>query len=170
LSFTSLSVLCREFSELWFDSKSKGPDAIRTSDKLEDRIDIKLFQTEKLDFVQPKKIMIRMNRLDDALMALDKISIHLKYYEDTCKEKGLTKPAKIANLFRVTSIDVLRESLRTEAKRLENQIERCNLYYQSDINTKSFTINANALRVAYIALSISALSVLLTILSGLKLI
>ncbi len=171
LSFTSLSVLFQEFLDRWSNSLSKGPDAIQTSEKLEDRIDIKLYQTEKLDFGQLKKIMVRLNRIDDALMSLDMISFILRYYEDACKEKSLTNYSGLAELFRIYSIDKLRESLRTEANRLGNQIERCNLYYQADIDRKSLKINASALKVAYIALGISALSVLLTtVLAALKII
>jgi hypothetical protein len=74
------------------------------------------------------------------------------------------------SIFRVHSVDVLRESIRTEDRRLGNQIERCNPYNSSVIETKSLIINVNALRVAYIALAISGLSFLLTTLSVLKLI
>lgn len=163
LSFTGLSLLFQEFLDQWYNSKSQGPDAIQMSDKLEDRIDIKLYQTEKLDFEQMKKIMTRMNRIDDALMSLDLVSFNLKYYEDACREKGLIKYAELAVLFRVYSVDRLREILRTESRRFGNQIERCNLFYQSKLNTKT-------LKIAYIALIISALSVFLTVLGALKLI
>lgn len=163
LSFSSLSVLFQEFLDQWYNSKSKGPDAIQMSDKLEDRIDIKLYRTEKLDFDQMKKIMTRMNRIDDALMSMDVVSFNLKYYEDACREKGLIKYAELAALFRVYSVDRLRRSLRTESRRLGNQIERCNLFYQSKLNTKT-------LKIAYVALIISALSVFLTVLGTLKLI
>lgn len=169
-SFSSLSVLFQEFIDQWYNSRAKGPDAIQTSDDLEDRLDVKLFRTKKLDFEQLKKIMIRMHRIDDALAGLDRVSFLLKYYEDACKEKNLTKYVWLSEIYRVHSVDILRESMRTEARRLGNQIERCNLYNSSVIETKSLTINASALRIAYIALAISGLSFLLTTLSVLKLI
>ena len=164
LSFTNLFILFADFVDQWSNSKSKGQDAIQTSDSLEERLDIKLFQSEKLDFEKLKKIMIRMNRIDDALMGLDRVSFLLKYYENACREKKLEKYAWLSETFRVYSIDMIRESIRTEARRLENQIERCNLYYQSKLNTKT-------LNTAYAALGVSALSFLLAILAfSLKLI
>jgi hypothetical protein len=157
LSFTSVSMLFREFLVEWSNSRLKEPDGIEKSNKMEDRIDIKLYQTGKLDFSQLKKIMIRLNRIDDALHALDEASFRLKYYEDVCNKKGIPKYAELSKLFRVYSIDKLREDMRTETRRLENQIERCTLFYQSKLNTST-------LNVAYVALGISALSVFLTIL------
>jgi hypothetical protein len=123
---------------------------------LDDRIDVKLYQTNKLDFKQMKRIMIRMHRIDDALIGLERISFYLKHYEDACKHKSLPKYVGLSELLRIYSIEEFSKSLRTEANRLGNQIERCNLYYQSQLNTKTA-------RVAYVALVISALSVLLAI-------
>jgi hypothetical protein len=163
LSFSSLSSLFMDFADQWYNSKSKGQDAIQTSDNLEERIDIKLFQNEKLDFTKLKKTMIRMNRIDDALGGLDRVSYLLKYYEDACRQRSLEKYALLSETFRVYSIDMMRESIRNEARRLENQIERCNLYYQSKLNSKT-------LNTAYVALAVSVLSFILAISSALKLI
>lgn len=97
---------------------------------------------------------------------MDKISFDLKYFENACREKGdkdLAKPAKVAQLLRVYSVDKLSKNLRTEAGRLGNQIERCNLYYQSKLNT-------TAVKTAYVALVISVLSIFFTIIGILKII
>jgi len=157
LSFASLSNLFQEFADQWFGSKSKGADAIQPSENLKDRIDIKLFESGKLDFEQMKKIMTRLNRIDDALMGLSRIEFYLKQYEDCCQDKKLDKPAGHARMFRISSIEIAKETLTTEGKRLGNQIERCNLYYQPAIKTRT-------LRVATISLAISSLSFFLAIL------
>ena len=104
-----------------------------------------------------------MNRIDDALMGLNRIKFYLSYYENLCSEKGLIKPADHAKLFRESMIEQAIESVTAEGKRLKNQIERCNLYYQPAIKTKT-------LKVAYIALGISTLSFLLAILNALNII
>ena len=93
--FPELSQLMIEFADYWCGSRHKGPDAIQPSEKLEDRIDIKLFQTGKLDFEQMKKIMVRMNRIDDALMGVGRIIFYIQYYENLCREKKL--PALVEN-------------------------------------------------------------------------
>ena len=157
-SFASISILMQEFVEQWFNSREKGPDAIQPSADLKERIDIKLFETGKLDFDQMKKIMKRMHRIDDALLGFDRIEFYIRYYEYLCKMHNLTKPAGHAQMFRTSSIIVGKDYLKSEGNRLRNQIDRCNLYYQPAIKTK-------ALNVAYVALAISALSFLLSVLS-----
>lgn len=157
LLFPSLSTLFKEANEEWFGSKSKGFDAVVRSEKLEDRLDIKVCQTDKLDLKHMEKIMIRMNRLDDALDHLERISFYLKYYEDVCKQKGLTMYANASEIFRVFSIKEFIKSLRIEAKQHRNQIERSNLYYQAKMNTKT-------LKIAYAALGISVLFAFFTVL------
>ena len=156
LSFSSASFLFKDFLKQWSNSKSTEPDAIEKSKSLDDRIDIKLYQTSKLDFNQLKRILIRLNRIDDALHALSETSFRLKYYEEACIKKGIPEYAGLAELFRVYSIDKLKEDMKIERRTLENQIERCTLYYQSKLNTST-------LNVAYVALGISALSVALTV-------
>lgn len=163
LSFASLSILMQEFIEQWFNSRYKGTDAIQSSENLKERIDIKLFETGKLDFKQMKKIMTRMNRIDDALLGFERTEFYLIYYEDLCKKNKLTKPAEHAEMFRTSSIVVGKEYLKGEGNRLRNQIERCNLYYQPAIKTKT-------LNVALVALAISTLSFLLSILNAINLI
>jgi hypothetical protein len=163
LSFVTLSSLIQEFADQWFSSKYKGVDAIQSSENLKERVDIKLFDTGKLDFKQMKKIMVRMNRIDDGLWGLYRIDFYLRYYEDLCNKKKLTDYANLAELFRTSSIDAAKETLTTEEKRWRNQIERCNLYYQPAIKTKT-------LNVALIALAISTLSVLITILNAVNII
>lgn len=163
LSFVSLIELMDEFVDQWFSSTTKGSDAIQPSDNLDERIDIKLFDTGKLDFEQMKKIMVRLNRIDDAILGFGRIEQYLLYYEDLCKKKKLTKPAEHTEMFRAANITVAKEYLICEGKRLRNQIERCNLYYQPAIKTK-------AVRVASVALAISSLSFLLSILNAIGII
>ena len=160
--FPELSQLMIEFADHWYGSRLKGPDAIQLSEKLEDRIDTKLFQTGKLDFEQMKKIMVRMNRIDDALMGMGRIIFYIQYYENLCREKNLPALMENAELFRTSLLNEAKETLESETKRLRNQIERCNLYYQPAIKTK-------ALWVALASLVISSLAFLLTILKALNL-
>ncbi len=157
LSFTTLSTLFEDAIEHWFGSKLKGPDAVQPSEKLEDRIDIKLYQTGSLDFEQLKRIMVRLNRIDDALGGIERIAFYLTHYENICKAKGLNKYAELSELFRVYSIEEFGKSLKMEASQLRGKVERSNLYFQSKLNTTT-------VRIAYFALAISVLSVLITIL------
>lgn len=159
--FPELSQLMEEFADHWFGSRHKGSDAIQPSEKLEDRIDIKLFQTGKLDFEQMKKIMVRMNRIDDALMGLNRIIFYIQHYENLCRDKNLAGLVENAELFRTSVLNAAKESVESEAKRLRNLIERCNLYYQPAIKTKT-------LWVALASLVISSLAFLLTILKALN--
>ncbi len=163
ISFATLSNLFYGFIEQWFNSRLKGPDAIQSSDDLKERIDIKLFETGKLDFEQMKKIMTRMNRNDDGIMGLNRMIFYINYFENLCREKKLVKLVECAKSFRIPCLEEARETLTTENHRLKNQIERCNLYYQPAIKTK-------AVKIALISLAISSLSFLLAILSVFKLI
>ena len=156
-SFISLSTLFQEVIEEWFGSESEGIDGIKSSEELEDRLDIKVSESDKLDFTQIRKIMNRMNRIDEALESLEKISLYLKYYEDLCKQKGLTMYANLSELFRVYGIEEFIRSLRIEVKQHKNQIERSNLYYQAKLNTKT-------LKIAYASLGISVLFAILMVL------
>lgn len=104
-----LSHLMEEFADHWYGSKHKGPDAMQPSEKLEDRIDIKLFQTGKLDFEQMKKIMVRMNRIDDALMGVGHIIFYFQYYENLYREKNLSAFVESAELFRTSVLNRVRE-------------------------------------------------------------
>ncbi len=163
LSFISISQLSREFADLWFASRLSGEDAIQRSDKLEERIDFKLFGSGKLDFEQMKKMMKRLHRIDDALYGLSRIGSDLKYYRDLCRVKKLDEYAALVDLFLASSLDVARDTLEAEGKKLQNQIERCNLYYQPVIKTRT-------LWVAVCSLAVSSLAFLITILKALNII
>jgi len=162
-SFTKISPLMIEFADHWYGSRKQGPDAVQPSEELKERVDIKLFQTGKLDFEQMKRIMTRLNRIDDVLMGLDRINYYIKYYEDLCRHKNLGQFAEHAELFRTSVINQAKESIESEGRRLKNQIERCNLYYQPAIKTKT-------LWVALASLAISCLAFLLTILNAFNII
>lgn len=153
LSFTSMAVSFRELIEEWFGSKSK---AIQISDKMEDRLDVKVYLRDQLDFQQLKKIMIHLNKIEDSLNAVDLISYYLRYYEDLCKKKGIEKYAQLSESFRIYSIEQFAKSLEMEAKQLRNQVERSNLYYQAKLSSKT-------VKIANVALVVSALSLLIAI-------
>ena len=159
-SFISLSTLFQEVIEEWAGSDSEGIEGIKSSEELDDRLGIKISQSDKLDFTQIRKIMDRMNRIDEALESLEKISLYLKYYEDLCKQKGLTMYANLSELFRVYGIEEFIKTLRIEVKQHKNQIERSNLYNQAKLNTKT-------LKIAYASLVISVLFAVLTVLDWL---
>lgn len=155
-SFPKLADLFFEVISLWSDSKLKGPDAFQKSDDLEERIDIRLYETGKLDFGQMKKIMARLSRFDDAMLMEEIITPYLKQYAYLCKEKKLYKALDLCNSFETNFVEVFRKHITNESKRLENQVERCNLYYQAKLNTTT-------LKIAFGALAASVLSVLISI-------
>ncbi len=160
-SFILLSTLFQEVIEEWFGSELDGFDAIKRSEELEDRLDTEVSETDKLDFEQIRKIMNRMNRIDDALDSLEKISFYLKYYEDLCKQKGLTAYANLAEIFRVYGVEEFAKILRSEAKKHRKQIERSNLYNNMYNQAK---LNTKTLKIAYTALGVSILFAILTVL------
>jgi hypothetical protein len=160
-SFDEISSLMSEFAEHWYGSRKQGPDAVPLSENLNDRIDIKLCQNGKLDFGQMKRIMFRLNGIDEALMGLDRISLYLKHYQELCRDKRLDEFVEHAQFFEDSILNELRRSIESEAKRLRNQIERCNLYYQPAMKNRT-------LWVALGSLAISCLAFLLTILKMLN--
>ena len=147
-SFISLSTLFQEVIEEWAGSDSEGIEGIKSSEELDDRLGIIgwLFGNSK--------------PIDEALESLEKISLYLKYYEDLCKQKGLTMYANLSELFRVYGIEEFIKTLRIEVKQHKNQIERSNLYNQAKLNTKT-------LKIAYASLVISVLFAVLTVLDWL---
>ena len=162
LSFSSLAILFQEFTEQWFSSISRGPDAIQPSEALNERLDIKLFETGKMDFKQMKKIMKRMHRIDDALLGLDRMLFYIKNFEDLCVKKELHKLSEIAQIFRTSAIEQANMFLSTENSRLRNQIQRCNLYYQTEINTKAVKISLISLLISSLSFSLAILAILNT--------
>jgi len=158
-SFIEGEALMSEFAETWYGSRKQNGD--RPSGSLDSRIDVKLCQNGKLDFGQMKKIVLRLNAVDDVLVGLDRISLYVKRYKELCREKLLTDLADRAQVFQDSILDELRRNIESEATRLRNQIERCNLYYQPAMKTKT-------LWVAVVSLAISSLAFLLTILKMLN--
>lgn len=158
-SLVTVSILLNKFISCWIDSKRSGPDAIVTSPKLGDRIDIKLIRTGKLDFEQFGKIMTRMNRADDTLLGLNRIALYIHYFQSLCAEKKLNTQAETANLFIQGVLNRAIDGVKWDAERLGNQINRCNLYFQNVLKSKTF-------KVAIGSLLVSSLAVLLTILNA----
>ena len=156
-SFEEVEALLSEFAEAWHISGNQGHGAVCTSGSLNERIDVKLCQNGKLDFAQMKKIVLRLNAVDDIMVTLDRISLYVKRYEELCREKLLADLAERAQVFENSILNELRRSIESEATRLKNQIERCNLYYQPAMKTKT-------LWVAVVSLAISSLAFILTIL------
>lgn len=158
LSFLKCGDLMNEIMHDWMSSKSKGSDAFQTSEDLKERIDIKLYETSKLDFEQMKKIMSRLHRIDDILLLEEIIPSYLEHYIYLCKQKKLEDYAAFAIDFRENFIDRFTTHVINESNRLEHQVERCNLYYQAKLNTTT-------VRTAYIALVISLLSLFIALAS-----
>jgi hypothetical protein len=156
-SFSEIEALMSEFADEWFSSRNQGFGAVRLSDNLNDRIDVKLCQNGKLDFEQMKRIVLRLNAIDDVMVGLDRISLYIRRYEELCRDKLLGDLAEHAQHFEASILNELRRSAESEARRLRNQIERCNLYYQPAMKTKTHW-------VALVSLAISSLAFLLTIL------
>jgi hypothetical protein len=155
-SLLGCATLFNELMDIWSGSKTKGIDAFQKTDKLDERIDIKLYNTGKLDFEQMKRIMARLNRIDDALQMEEVTKPYLMQFKYLCEEKKVFRAFNFANEFQTNFIDVFTKHLLNEKNRLENQVERCNLYYQAKLNTRTVTI-------AWVALGVSVLSILATI-------
>lgn len=159
-SFISLSTQFQEVIEEWFESTPGGFDVFKRSEELEDQLDIQVSEADKLYFEQIRKITSRMNRINDALESLERISVYLKYYEDLCKQKGLTMDANLSEIFRVYGVEEFIKILRIEAKKHRKQIERNNLYNNMYNQAK---LNTKTLKIAYAALVISVLFAILTV-------
>lgn len=156
-SFVICGDLFNKLLDQWFNSRSQGSDAIQKSQNLDEQIDIKLYNTCKLDFEQMKKTMARLNSIDTLLMGLEQIMpLYIRTYAKLCEEKGLSECLDMCNSFKVYFVERLRKTLELERETLENQVERCNLYYQAKLNTRTVTI-------AWAALGVSVLSILATI-------
>ncbi len=158
-SFSEAEALMAEFAEAWYGSRKQNADC--PPKDLNERIDVKLCQNGKLDFKQMKKMVMRLNAVDDVLVGLDRIGLYVKRYQELCREKLLNDLAERARVFESSILNELQRSIGSEATRLHNQIERCNLYYQPAMKTKT-------LWVAVLSLAISSLAFLLTILKMLN--
>ena len=123
---------------------------------MNERIDYKLFNTGKLDFEQMKKIMARLNRIDDALLLDEVITPHLKQYEYLCEQKNIDEGLNMVNWFESNFVEVFKKHLLNEKNRFGNQVERCNLYYQAKLNTTT-------VKIAWAAFGASILSIALAI-------
>ena len=163
-SFLSISTLFQEVIEEWFGSSPEVVEAINRSEELGDQLEIEVSENDKLDFEQIRKIMNRMNKIDEALGNLEKISLYLKYYEDLCKQKGLTNNANLSEIFRVYGAEEFTKNLRNEINHHKNQIERNNMYNRAKLNTKTLKIATKSLKIAYAALVISVLFTIFTLL------
>lgn len=157
--FVPLTTALKESSMKWIESRHSGPDAVMVSKKLEDRIDIKLLKSGKLDFEQMKKIMIRMNRADDALLGLDRIDSYISVYRRLCAQKGLAQTKDTADLFVELILNPAKGIIQSDIERYRNQVQRLNLYFQNKLSSKVF-------KVAFISLLFSAIAVLLSILTN----
>ena len=151
-SFISISNLFQEVIEEWFVSDSEAFDVIKQSEELKARLAMEISEADKLDFEQIRTIMNKNGRIDEALEDLEKISFYLKYYEDLCKQKGLTVYANLSEIFRVYGTEEFIKILKNEVKRHKIQIERNNLYNNLYNQTK---LNTKTLKIAYTALGVS---------------
>lgn len=151
-SLLGCATLFTELMDIWIGSQSKGTDAFQKTDTLDERIDMKLYNTGKLDFEQMKKIMARLNRIDDALRMEEVINPYLRQLKYLCEQKKVFRAFNFANEFETNFVDVFTKHLLNEKNRLENQVERCNLYYQAKLNTTTVKIAWGALIVSFIAI------------------
>jgi hypothetical protein len=159
-AFDEVSSLMSEFAEHWYGSRKQGPDAVPFSDDLNERIDIKLCQNGKLDFEQMKRIMFRLNGVDEALIGLDRISYYLKNYQELCRDKQLADLVEHAQFFENSILNEMRRSIESEARRLRNQIERCNLYYQPAMKNRTLWVALGSLVISCLAFLLAILRML----------
>jgi len=159
-SFIVLSELTKKFAMSWIESRRSGPDAIEKSSQLSERIDVKLLEKGKLDFEQFKKIIVRLNRADDALRGLSRIGFYISYYRDLCAQKKLVRNKELAELFMNAVLNQAKDTVKSDSERLKMQIGRCNLYYQSKINQKMFRLSLVSLLISSFAFIFSLISFL----------
>ena len=155
-SLLGCGTLFTELTDIWTGSKSKGIDAFQKTDALDEKIDIKLYNTGKLDFEQMKRIMARLNRIDDALTMEEVITPYLRQLKYLSEGKEVFRAFNFPKEFETNFVEPFTKHLLNEKNRLENQVERCNLYYQAKLNTRTVTI-------AWAALGVSVLSILAAI-------
>ncbi len=160
-SLISVSNLFQEVIEEWFGSGLEGFDPVKRSEEFLDILEVEIGEADKLDFEQIRTITIEINKIDEALESLEKISFYLKYYEDLCRQKGLSSYVNLSEIFRVYGVEEFIKILKNEAKRYNIQIERNNLYNNlfniSKLNTKT-------LKIAYAALGISGVFAVVAVL------
>jgi hypothetical protein len=155
-----LSDSMEQFAFHWFGSRLSGPDAVELSKELKDRIDIKLIQTGKLDFKQFGRIINRLHRNHDALFGLSRCVFYTSYYTDLCAKKNLVRQKEHAELPEKYVLKQAEDSIKWDTLRLEKQLERCSLHFQSKIKSDTF-------KVAFVSLLISSMALLVTVLNSL---
>lgn len=164
--FIELSELLGKFSFVWIDSRKSGPDAISPSSNLEDRIDIKVLQTGILDFEQLKRIMIREHTADDARSAFDRISFYRSYFMNLCHEKKLQKQVDDVKLFFKIVLFPAIAHVNWDSERLTKQVQRCNLYYQSQHTKESSRLQKSQSRLTKSSIGIAILAVIISLVIG----
>ncbi len=154
--------LLNQFLEKWFASREKGTYSLETSGKIKLSLTSKLFQTGRLDKKLLKNILNRLEYSDAVITSLVNMSYIIATYQKACHEKGFHQVESTA-IHLEEIVDLTKFSLESENRLLQNQIDRCTLYYQSKINTDAF-------RVAFASLVLSTVAILLAIVSTFKLI
>ena len=164
-SLISVSALFQEVIEEWFGSGLEGFDAIKRSEEFLDILEVEIGEADKLGFEQVRTITNEINKIDEALESLEKISFYLKYYEDLCRQKGLSSFVNLSEIFRVYGIEEFTKILKNEAKRYNIRLERNNLYNNlfniAKLNTKTLKIAYSALGISVVFAVVAVLDLLL---------
>ena len=164
-SLISVSALFQEVIEEWFGSGLEGFDAIKRSEEFLDILEVEIGEADKLGFEQVRTIMNEINKIDEALESLEKISFYLNYYEDLCRQKGLSSFVNLSEIFRVYGIEEFTKILKNEAKRYNIRLERNNLYNNlfniAKLNTKTLKIAYSALGISVVFAVVAVLDLLL---------
>lgn len=161
-----VSDLLRRFFSVWIDSKTSGPDAIVVSKQLEDRIDIKLLETGRLDFKQMKRIMVRLHTADDVTGVLDKIEFYIHYYKTLCHRKNLKKQEEHVEIFINHLLNRTKTGINWDTERLTNQLRRCNLYYQNTQAESSQILQKSAKSLTKMSIVIATAALIASIVIG----
>jgi hypothetical protein len=159
-SFVKIQMLIPEFISFWIDATSTGRDAILSVHKVQERIDVILFRTGKLDFQKMRLLISQLSLARIHLEGLDNILLHLAKFIDLCRGKHdeIVSEMKIIE----ETLDRARTCLKDDAETFREALEMYNLYYSPLVATKAFWI-------ASISLCISSLAFLLTLLRALGL-
>jgi len=127
-----------------------------TDSKINDSIDLDVFSRKKIDFQKMESLMTRIKKGNEAIKLIDCVNISVKEFELYCEEVEYATGIKKSNiLLRQVNFEIW--IVENEIKELKTQIDIVNIYHQNFMISK-------ATRIANIALGISSLAFLLTIL------
>jgi len=154
-SFAQIQSLIGEFITFWIDSISTGSDAILPVSGFQERIDVKLFRTGKLDFRRMQQLIMHLVLARIVLEELDNILLHLTKFIDVCrgKHEEIFSEMKIVE----ETLGRVRTCVKDDAESLREGIEMYNLYYRPFIAARAFWVSSVSLCISSFAFLLALL-------------